>query len=61
MISMGYEDKKAILPPLPPYPSEQFCHFHLLWFKIMTVTAQTTQLVTANKKYLKHNMANTGP
>jgi len=45
---MGYVDK-ALLPPPPPYCSEQFCHSHLLWFKIMTLTAQTTQLVRAKK------------
>jgi len=58
---MGYVDKEALLSPPLPYHSEQFCHSHLLWFKIMTVTPQTTQLVTANQKYWKHNKANTGP
>ena len=42
VISMGYVDKEALLPPPPPYHSEQFCHSHLLWFKIMTDSSDHT-------------------
>ena len=34
-------DEDTIFPPFALYHSEQFCHSHLLWFKIITMTIQT--------------------
>jgi hypothetical protein len=49
-------DKEAIFPPSGHYRSQEFHHSHLLWFKMITPTIQTSSAERPNTKGTKDTL-----